>query len=291
MRYSFHEPKTEGILSLICHEPSFNRHFFRERSNRLLTIAWNVGPDQTMTIDGIQYTFHEQTILPLMVNQSFDFQHPETVVAWQFDREFYCIVDHDKEVSCVGFLFYGAKGPLLLHLDASEQRKFDALLMVFNDEFTTQDTIQGEMLRMLLKRLIIKLTRLAREQYLDPELAEKDLDIVRRFNLLVENNYRNLHAVSDYADLLNKSPKTLSNLFAIYNQQSPLQIIHERIALEARRLLLYTDKSTKEIAYDLGFEEVPHFSRFFKNQVGLPPSEFKEQLKNNLSPFSAIGKN
>ena len=290
MLYSYYEPKMGGVLNLLCQEPHFDRYFFQERATRLLTIAWNVGRDQPITIDGINHVFPEQTIVPLVVNQSFTFTHPETIVAWQFDREFYCIVDHDKEVSCVGFLFYGAKDPLFLRLDTAEQRKFDALLMVFNDEFSTQDTIQGEMLRMLLKRLIIKLTRLAKEQSVDPELTEKDLDIVRRFNLLVENNYRKLHAVSDYADLLNKSPKTLSNLFALYNRQSPLQNIHERIALEARRLLLYTDKSAKEIAFELGFDEVPHFSRFFKKQVGLPPSEFKGQAKNNLASFALVGK-
>jgi AraC-like DNA-binding protein len=291
MLYSYREPKTEGVLKLICHETGFNRQFFKERNFRLLTVAWNTGRNQTITIDGIDYDFPEQTVVPLMVNQSFTFQHAETIVAWQFDREFYCIVDHDKEVSCVGLLFYGAKNPLFLHLDASEQQKFEALQMVFNDEFSTYDTIQGEMLRMLLKRLIIKLTRLAKEQYITPELTEPDLNLVRRFNLLVETNYRTHHAVSDYADLLNKSPKTLANLFALYNQQSPLQVIHQRIALEARRLLLYTDKSTKEIAYELGFDEVPHFSRFFKKQVGLPPSEFKEQMKNNLADYSPVGKN
>jgi AraC-like DNA-binding protein len=248
-----------------------------------LTIAWNTGDEQVVTIDSVEYAFPKQTVLPLMVNQSFDFSHPASIVAWQFDRAFYCIVDHDKEVSCVGFLFYGAKDPLFLRLDTAEQRKFDALLMVFDDEFSTKDAIQGEMLRMLLKRLIIKLTRLAKEQYLAPALSDKDLDIVRRFNLLVENHYRKHHAVSDYADLLNKSPKTLSNLFALYNQQSPLQIIHQRIALEAKRLLLYTDKSAKEIAFELGFEEVPHFSRFFKKQVGVAPIEFKEQTRASLS--------
>ncbi|WP_236648948.1 AraC family transcriptional regulator [Spirosoma sp. 209] len=281
MVYTYTEPKTNGVLQLICREKGFGRHFFSDRlgnrhPQRLLTIAWNTGGAQPVTIDGVTYAFPAQTVLPLMVNQSFGFANPDAVVAWQFDRDFYCIVDHDKEVSCVGFLFYGARNPLFLQLSPAEQRKFEALLMVFDDEFSTRDTIQGEMLRMLLKRLIIKLTRLAKEQYLNPDLSEADLNLVRRFNLLVENQYRSLHTVSAYADLLNKSPKTLANLFALYNQQSPLQIIHERIALEAKRLLLYTDKSTKEIAFELGFDEVSHFSRFFKKQTGQPPSTFKK---------------
>ncbi|GAB3023523.1 helix-turn-helix domain-containing protein [Spirosoma pulveris] len=291
MFYSYHEPKTEGTLNLICQEAAFGRQFFKERHNLLLTIVWNTGSDQTVTIDGIDFRFPSQTILPLMINQTVRFECPADLVAWQFDRAFYCIVDHDKEVSCVGFLFYGTKGPLFLRLDESEQPKFNALLTVFYDEFSAHDSIQGEMLRMLVKRLIIKLTRLAKEQYLDPELSEKDLDIVRRFNLLVEVHYRRLHAVSDYADLMNKSPKTLSNLFGLYNQKSPLQVIHERITLEAKRLLLYTDKSTKEIAFELGFDEVPHFSRFFKKQAGLPPSEFKDKIESNLAAYPLVGKN
>jgi len=229
-------------------------------------------------LDGTDYSFPAQSMLPLMVNQTFSFSQPARIIAWQFDREFYCIVDHDKEVSCVGFLFYGAKNPLFLQLDSKEQRQFDALLTVFADEFSTRDSIQGEMLRILLKQLIIKATRLARDQSLEPELTEADLDIVRRYNLLVENHYRTLHSVADYADRLNKSPKTLSNLFALASQPSPLHVIHSRISLEARRLLLYTDKSTKEIAFELGFSEAAHFSRFFKKQTGQPPSAFRESL-------------
>jgi AraC family transcriptional activator of pobA len=275
MRHSYHESQTKGVLNLIVHEPSFIRQLFLERNSRLLTIVWNQGADQTVTIDGIEYMFPEQTVLPLVVHQSFTFSHPETIIAWQFNREFYCIVDHDREVSCVGLLFYGASLPLFLHLADRERRKFEALLMVFDDEFSTHDSIQGEMLRMLLKRLIIKLTRLTKDQFINNKLTEPDLTIIRRFNLLVETHFRKLHAVSDYANLLNKSPKTLSNLFALYNQQSPLQAIHERITMEARRLLLYTDKSTKEIGFELGFDEVAHFSRFFKKQTGVPPSTFK----------------
>lgn len=277
MHYSYRDPNTGGVLNLIRQEASFSRQFFQQRNDRLLTIAWNTGPDQTITIDDVAYRFPAHTVIPLLVNQSFMFAQAQTIVAWQFDRSFYCIVDHDKEVSCVGLLFYGAGGTQFLQLSADEERKFEALLLVFDDEFSTRDSIQGEMLRMLLKRLIIKLTRLTKEQYLNPGLTESDLTIVRRFNLLVENNYRTLHAVSDYADLLNKSPKTLSNLFALYNRQSPLQVIHERIALEAKRLLLYTDKSTKEIGFDLGFSELPHFSRFFKKQVGQSPTGFRQR--------------
>jgi AraC-like DNA-binding protein len=52
----------------------------------------------------------------------------------------------------------------------------------------------------------------------------KQLDIVREYNL-VESNFKTKHQVADYAEMLNKSPKTLSNLFKKYNEKSPLQVI------------------------------------------------------------------
>ncbi|GAB4044733.1 helix-turn-helix domain-containing protein [Spirosoma litoris] len=285
----YHEPTTDGTIRLVEHEAGFYRQFFDEtiranqvqtgRQQRLLTVAWNTGTDQTVTIDGLEYVFPTQTVLPLVVNQTFRFERADTVVAWQFDREFYCIIDHDKEVSCSGLLFYGRPDPLFLRLSAEDQVKLMALLVVFKDEFATRDTIQGEMLRMLLKRLIITLTRLTKAQYVEQTMPTSGLELTRQYRMLVEQNYRQQHQVSFYADKLAKSPKTLTNVFALHERESPLQIIHERIALEARRLLSFTDKSAKEISYELGFEDVSNFSRFFKKQVGVPPFEFKEQLQ------------
>jgi AraC family transcriptional activator of pobA len=102
------------------------------------------------------------------------------------------------------------------------------------------------------------------------------LDIVREYNYLVESNFKTKHQVADYAEMLNKSPKTLSNLFKKYNEKSPLQIIQNRTLLEARRLLRYSDKSIKEIAYEIGYEDIQSFSRFFKKAEVVSPSDFKK---------------
>jgi AraC family transcriptional regulator, transcriptional activator of pobA len=283
MQHLYRLEHTNAQLSLTQQEADFKRAFFLERSQRLLTIAWNRGETQTIVVDGVEYLFPANTILPLMVNQSFSFSQPQAIVAWQFNREFYCIVDHDKEVSCVGFLFYGMTDVQFLTLDEAEQRRFGALLEVFLDEFRTTDSIQAEMLRMLLKRLIIKLTRLAKEQHRLVDVPTAELDLMRRYNLLIEHHFRQKHTVADYADLLNRSPKTLTNLFAAHGQKSPLRLIHDRIMLEARRLLIYTDKNTKEIGYELGFSEANHFSRFFKKEAGIPPAEYKKSHEQWLS--------
>ena len=278
MIHLYNNHQTNAQFRLVYDEVNFDRVFYgKDRKDKLLTIAWNRGGTQQVTIDNIVYDFPSNTILCLMVNEAFHFTEPTSIVAWQFNREFYCIVDHDKEVSCVGFLFYGSSQRMFINLNENEQKKVDVLMMVFRDEFEVADHVQGEMMQVLLKRLIIIATRLAREQYITEKGLEGDkLDIIRKYNFLVESHYRTKHQVKFYAETLNKSPKTLSNLFALYNHKSPLLVIQERVLLEAKRLLYYTDKSSKEIAYVLGFEDANHFSKFFKKHTTLSPTEFKK---------------
>lgn len=240
-----------------------------------LTILWNRGHDQEIELDGVKMKFPEHAFLSLTSNHQYLLEHATDIISWQYNRDFYCILDHDKEVSCAGFLFYGGHGAMLIQPSQEEVSKFNLLVEVFKDEFQTQDTIQGEMLRMLLKRLIIKLTRLGKEQHLNQTPENSEYNLIRNFNLLVEEHYKEHHQVQDYANMLNKSPKTLSNLFLKYQSDSPLKLIQERIALEAKRLVRYSDKSTAEVGYELGFEEPAHFSRFFKKLVGESPTAFK----------------
>ncbi|WP_338760278.1 helix-turn-helix domain-containing protein [Bernardetia sp. ABR2-2B] len=242
-------------------------------------LVWNRGEDNSIKIDNEPFLLEKNTVLPLMVNQHVEITTAQDLIIWEFNREFYCIVDHDKEVSCVGFLFYGMREQFLIKLSEEKCKKFDNLYDVFVDEYDEKDDIQGEMLRMLLKRLIIKVTRIARKQYLDDDLQNNPkLDLIREYNLLVELNFKKEHQVQFYAEQLFKSPKTLSNLFAKYSSQTPSKIIQNRIIEEAKRLLKFTDKTTKEIAFELGFDNYSHFSKFFKRMTKLAPTFYRERL-------------
>jgi AraC family transcriptional regulator, transcriptional activator of pobA len=277
MKLTLSDPKTGGSLTLFKGEAIIESPFYkRDHDNKYFTIAWNTGKQQTVSIDGTDHSFKSQTLLPIMFNQAFQFGHPKDIIAWQFNREFYCIIDHDVEVSCVGFVF-GLHNHFIA-LNKEEQQKFDLLLSMFIGEMNTADQIQHEMLLVLLKRLIVNVTRLARKENFTEQVTEDKYNLMRKFNLLVEAHFRSEHAVSYYAERLNKSPKTLSNLFALYNNMSPSQIIQERILIEARRLLSYTDKSAKEITYELGFEDAAYFSAYFKKHTNQSPLEFRNDM-------------
>ncbi|MBG6128579.1 AraC-like DNA-binding protein [Aquimarina sp. EL_43] len=271
----FKEFSTGAVLKIANEE--LLQSYTTSKLVELYTFIWVRSTDTSIEIDGISTTVKKDKIIVLTPNQYFKFIDGSDILVYQFNREFYCIKDHDKEVSCVGVLFHGNTTISIVELNIKEQNKLDQLHKVFLDELDTVDTIQAEMLRMLMARFIITTTRLIKQQSNYNNLGDQ-VDLIRNFNILVDTHFRKEHAVGFYAQKLFKSPKTLSNNFAKF-EKSPLQIIHDRIILEAKRLLIYTDKSAKEIAYEIGFEDASHLSRMFKRHTSLSPSEFKKQLK------------
>ena len=246
-----------------------------------IKILWNRSDEPIdIRLDDISISLQPNQITTTTYLQYFSIQKANTgLTALLFNRSFYCIQDHDAEVSCNGIIFFGTQDIPVITLDKKEQRKFSLLYEVLVDEFQTKDKVQGEMLQVLLKRMIIKSTRLAKEQLITKKLDNRQIDTIRQYNVLVDLHFKKKRQVQDYADLLHKSPKTLSNLFKKYNEKSPLRVINERILLEARRLLLYSNKTTEEIAYELGYKDAGHFSKFFKNNEGVSPTVFKSKNK------------
>jgi AraC family transcriptional regulator, transcriptional activator of pobA len=278
MKGRFEDKATRGMFSISVGDPTFRGRGILDRGKETInTIAYNTAGPQEAVIDNIKYVMPANCVVPLMANQHFVFHEPENLVAWQFNRDFYCIADHDAEVGCVGFLFYGIEHPLFIPLSDQDRKSISILETQCLEEMEIADKMQGEMLRTVLKRLIIKVTRLAKSQTENyRRFTEDKMDIVRKFNLLLEANFRTQHEVQFYAMALNRSPKTLTNLFGLYNYPSPSKLIQRRIILEAKRYLYYTDKSAKEVAADLGFTSAAHFSRYFKAGAGVNFSEFSE---------------
>ena len=244
----------------------------------LFKILWCRNDSISITVDGYEIDLKKnQVIFCTPMNHMSIPADTEGIISFVFNKEFFCIQTHDDQVSCNGLLFFGSAQPQIVDLDKQEINHFTTLLYFFEEDFKIKDRLQGEMLRSLLKRLLIISTRMVREDQLEESVSNDNLDIIRQYNLLVEQHFREKHQVKDYAEMLFKSPKTLSNLFKKYSGRTPLKMIHDRIILEAKRLLLYSDKTTEEIAYDLGYSDAGHFSKFFKKQEELSPSAFKKK--------------
>ncbi len=257
-------------------------------SGSYMMIIWNDGTRPAdVLIDDRCFEFQPSHITCLTYLHKVQIDNSESNLnVLIFNREFYCVHTYDSEVSCNGLLFFGSNSSPVLKLGDEESARLNTLFSVILEEFEVSDQNQEEMLRILLKRFIIRCTRLARKQLLKANGSQGDIDLIRTFNVLVEEHFKTKKSVKEYARLMYKSPKTVTNVFSKYSEESPLQVIHNRIIMEAKRLLFYTDKSAKEIGYELGYTDPAQFSKLFKNVVGMTTTEFKNSK--NLIP---VGQN
>lgn len=104
------------------------------------------------------------------------------------------------------------------------------------------------------------------------------MKLANRFKRLVEKNFREVRAVSQYARMLNISPGHLSQVVKSETGLSPRKIINNMLLLESRVLLGSTDKTISEIAHLLRFEDQAHFSHFIRQQSGLTPTGLRKKL-------------
>lgn len=277
MEYKGH---TDEYLLLAEITPN-NCHLLKEDTPNGQSLLWMMADGSQLNIDGRDYTFQQNEVVCLTEFHRVRVKKVSSLRMVRFNRPFFCVIDHDSEVGCKGVLFFGASQLPVFQVPLEELEKFDILWRMFSIEMQSKDSLQIEMLQMMLKRLLILCTRLYKAQKMAGLAAENGhADIVREFNFLVEQHFKTKHTVAEYADLLHKSPKTISNLFTRLGTKTPLQLIQERKMLEARRMLRYTDLPVKEIAYELGYEDLQTFSRFFKAQEGVSPSEFREENLN-----------
>lgn len=104
--------------------------------------------------------------------------------------------------------------------------------------------------------------------------GERDA-LVRRYVAMVEQHHRTHESLSFYAQALGVTPDHLSRVCRHVTRQSALQILHERLMLEARRLLAYSSMSVSGVAHELGYDDAAYFSKFFSRCVGSTPSEYR----------------
>jgi len=108
--------------------------------------------------------------------------------------------------------------------------------------------------------------------------ADDKLSTYTRFKLLVENNLTNHETVNDIAEKLELNTNSLYNIVKSYSGLSPKAFITNRLILEAKRRLYYSESSIKELAYDLGFNDPEYFSRLFKKETGKTIAVFVKDL-------------
>ncbi len=139
-----------------------------------------------------------------------------------------------------------------------------------------ESNLQGELFDTSLKGYLTSfLVEIIRQTKTTKQTAAKT-HLVDKFRDLVEENFKSEHRVEFYANELKISAKTFTMQLSRLLGKSPRDVIQERLLLEAKRFLAYSDLSISEIGYELGFDDANYFSRFFRIHEKRTPAHFRK---------------
>lgn len=127
-----------------------------------------------------------------------------------------------------------------------------------------------------LKLFLIYCNNLCTAPTENTQLIQAGHFILKNFKNAVEKHHTQWHSSTEYANHLNITADHLNKTIKSLIGKTAKEYIQTRISIAAKRLLYFSDLSTKEIAYQLGFSEASNFSAFFKKCTNLSPSKFRK---------------
>jgi AraC family transcriptional regulator, transcriptional activator of pobA len=142
-------------------------------------------------------------------------------------------------------------------------------------EFYTPNNYRVQILQSFLLSLLFKCKSLQEVLNIEQIKPSKKQELVFKFQNLVSNCYLTKKQVGDYADQLHVSANTLNQNVKEITGKTAKELIAKKIIQEAKKIIQYSTDDIAQIAFNLGFEEPTHFIRFFKNQTGITPKEYR----------------
>lgn len=174
-------------------------------------------------------------------------------------------------------------GPEIVH--------YENLLSELLYEHSKHDQVYAktEIIQYLLLTLLTKLERRLRSLYKDQISQTKDFDssVYHSFLSLIEEHYKFHKPVEFFTKQLGIDNRKLSCITRKASNKTPKRILNERIMIEAKRMLHFTNFTLKEISYDLGYDDPSYFSRYFKLYTGSNPKKYRENYK-RLNQYSEV---
>ncbi len=180
-------------------------------------------------------------------------------------------------------LFAGIEESPPINVVEKSAKRLLNLTDLMREAFLTDEEFRFDSIGAYLKLFLIECNKYAPSLDSDnTQTIQSAKSILRRFKDLLDKNFTKMKKVSEYADELSISPDYLNSVIKSGVGKTAKELIQQRIILESKRYGLHTQLSTKEIAYNLGFEDPSHFSRFFKNNEGISFAQFRAALEKEL---------
>jgi AraC-like DNA-binding protein len=198
-----------------------------------------------------------------------------------FTDKFFCKGQDDANFLRSSILYNDLFEISLLKLDPSKGH-FVRLFDLISDEYNNpSEKYHYDILRNHLHNFLLYAEREKGRQGFREIERSPDLEYVILFKDQLEMNFRKIKSVNKYASELGISSRRLNQATISIWEKTPKQIVDERILLEAKRLLIHSPSTIKEISFDLGFDEPTNFIKYFRKHNRTTPVEFRENYFNN----------
>lgn len=272
-----------GNLAFKLFEFDNNSYFDHIQRNNYFTLILITSGEGVATVDLCDYSFKENTLFTFYPYQPFMLQSKKPIIgiSIQFHHDFFCIYRHHKEIAANGILFNNVYQQPFIDLNELSKSSILNLINGIANELKNDAFRKDEVLISYLKILLVTATRIKLEQQTienSETVNIKQQFVIQNLKNAIEDNFRTKHSASDYADLLNLTPTSLARITKNHFNKTLSDLITERIIIEAKRELYLTDKTIKEIAYELGYEDEYYFSRLFKNKTDISPQIYRNTI-------------
>lgn len=284
------DPQTGNLAFKIYHFEGDSHFDHVQRLNYYSLIFINNGSGK-IKADFSEYTFSGRSLIAFSPYQPFMMERVEPIegIVINFHPDFFCIHKHQEEIACNGVLFNNIYDSPAVAVDEGAAETFGMLMEQMKKEMQIPALAQYEVLVAYLKIMLITASRLktvAQTEIQSNEIKYTEPFVLQNLKNFIETHYKTKHAPSDYAELLNITPKALAKITKAHFNKTLTDLISERIIIEAKRELYLTNKAIKEIAYELGYNDEYHFSRFFKQNVDVSPKIYRETVGFGKEAFS-----
>lgn len=192
-----------------------------------------------------------------------------------FNNEFLFLSDDHSDLFMRNTLINRSSGSFFASPCSEAIGDMGEVIMKMVREFENYFSLRTEILRGYFRIFMIYLRRQF-DQKEETLLVSRNAEVVRKFYALLDAHYTESKMVTDYARLLAVSPNYLNEIVKRHSGYSASHHIQQRVVLEAKRNAVYTNASMKEIAYKLGFDDIAHFSKYFKNVCGVNFTDYKK---------------
>jgi AraC family transcriptional activator of pobA len=258
-----------------------NSYFDHLQRNNYYSLIWVKNGSGKLKTNFSEYSFEANSLFSFAPYQPFMLSSTLIKgVAIYFHSDFFCIHKHQTEVTCNGVLFNNIYQTPFFHVDKTLEETLDTIIEQIKAEIQRPGLAQYELLISFMKIFLISASRSKAQQQPDsiPSAATGEPVILQSLKEAIERDFKSKHTPQDYAVSLNISPNALAKIAKAHFNKTLTNLIAERIIIEAKRELYLTNKSVKEVAYELGYDDEYYFSRFFKKNVNISPQAYRETV-------------